>query len=90
MDKQEKQRKAAYMKIMEATKELTKLIWKYKEKDVFVHGAVHDAIFEITNWGSDNHFEALGLLTEVMLSYRDRAKEVFEEEQLEKAQETAD
>jgi len=52
----------------------------------FKSGAASLLIFEIVNWASRSHYEALGILEEAIHSYRESAQQVQEDEKFEEVQ----
>jgi len=50
-------------------------------------GAAEYFIYEIVNWGSHDHFQALGIFTEAMLRYRNVSYELLNEEKDEENEE---
>ena len=43
-------------------------------------GVAMDICFEAINWGSHNHFEALGILSETAMRYREVSLAILDEE----------
>jgi hypothetical protein len=63
--------------IEKKTEELIKIIREFKGSQT--DAALH-VCFEVVNWISSTHFEALGILSEAMFSYRKASLDIMNEE----------
>ena len=82
------EQKCIYETVSEKVQELVKIIKDYDTWNVtnnndqgpVASGLTEYAIREMINWGSWNHYEALGIALEAVLQYREIAQHVAEEE----------
>ncbi len=74
----EKKQEVTQEDIINKTSELTELL---KSFDGSRSDAAQHICFEAIVWGTDNHFEALGVLEETKLAYREASLEAEDNEE---------